>query len=175
MAFDFAPGIYRATEYLPGHEAQVGPDQLVLIRTDGEFAPASVLLPSKNVNNQWRFQMPGFKIPPTAVSWAKSLDKLTHEGFYRLKEEFRFGESGRWVENAIVQLGYSRKAEPILFIAQRRSPTEHNDLWFSDRGVRITPEQVRSLLEPLAWYQEPERKAETPAESPAESPVAPVN
>ena len=62
MSFKYEPGIYRTSKYLPGFEAQIGPDQLVLIRTDGEFAPASVLLPVTNTNNQWRFQMPGVKI-----------------------------------------------------------------------------------------------------------------
>lgn len=162
MAFAYEPGIYRTIEYLPGHEAQVGPDQLVLIRTDGEFAPASVLLPVRNEFNQWKFQMPGIKIPPTATSWGESLVKLRHEGFYRLTREFTFGEKGRWVENAIVQLGYTRKAEPILFIAQRRSPITNNELWFSDKGVKIEPNEVDSLLAPLAWFQEPER-AGTPA------------
>lgn len=160
MAVTLEPGIYRTSEYLPGHEAQVGPDQLVLVRTDGEFAPASVLLPVNNIHNQWRFQMPGIKIPETAKSWTESLGKLKHEGFYRLTREFTFGDKGKWIENAIVQLGYTRKAEPILFIAQRRSPLTNNELWFSDRGVKIEADQVDELLQPLAWYQEPEKKGE---------------
>lgn len=162
MAFEYEPGIYKTSEYLPGHEAQIGPDQLVLIRTDGEFAPASVLLPVNNVHNQWRFQMPGIKIPATSLSWGESLKKLRHEGFYRLTREFSFGEKGKWIENAIVQLGYSRKGEPILFIAQRRSPLTNNELWFSDRGVKIEEKDVEELLVPLAWYQEPEKKKDEP-------------
>lgn len=158
MAIELEPGIYRTSEYLPGHEAQVGPDQLILIRTDGEFAPASVLLPVNNIHNQWRFQMPGIKIPDTAKSWADSLIKLKHEGFYRLLNEFTFGDKGKWIENAIVQLGYTRKAEPILFIAQRRAPLTGNELWFSDRGVKIEDQNVDDILAPLAWYQEPEKK-----------------
>jgi len=159
MAFAYEPGIYKSSEYLPGHEAQVGPDQLVLIRTDGEFAPASVLLPIRNENNQWRFQMPGIKIPPTSQSWGESLVKLRHEGFFRLTREFTFGESGKWIENAIVQLGYTKKAEPILFIAQRRNPITNNELWFSDKGVKIELGAVDTLLSPLAWFQEPEKSS----------------
>jgi len=157
MAFVYEPGIYKTSEYLPGHEAQVGPDQLVLIRTDGEFAPASVLLPIRNEHNSWRFQMPGIKIPPTAQSWGKSLIKLKHEGFFRLTREFTFGDNGRWIENAIVQLGYTRKAEPILFIAQRRNPLTNNELWFSDKGVKVDAAELDALIAPLAWYQEPEK------------------
>lgn len=166
MAFEYGPGIYKTTKYLPGHEAQVGPDQLILIRTDGEFAPASVLLPINNVHNRWRFQMPGIKIPDTAVGWGESLLKLKHEGFFRLTREFTFGERGRWVENAIVQLGYTRNADPILFIAQRRNPLTNNELWFSDKGVKIDFDQVEGLLEPLAWFEEPAKQPEPKKDGP---------
>ncbi len=154
---DLQPGIYKTTKYLPEHEAQVGPNQLVLIRTDGEFAPASVLLPVRNEHNQWQFGMPGIKIPPTSLNWAESLEKVPHEGFYRLLEEFSFGDTGKWLVNAVVQLGYTREADPILFIAQRRRPLVSNDLFFSDKGVKVSLEQAERMLEPLAWYQEPEK------------------
>lgn len=154
---EYTPGIYKTTKYLPGHEAEIAPNLLVLIRTDGDFAPASVLLPVMNENNQWRFSMPGTKIPPASLNWFETLEKIPHEGFYRLTEEFTFGDEGRWLKNAIVQLGYTKAAEPILFIAQRRTPLVSNDLWFSDKGVKITMEQAEKMLEPLAWYQEPEK------------------
>ncbi len=165
MAFTYEPGIYRTTKYLPGQEAQVGPDSLILIRTDGEFAPASVLMPVSNTNNQWRFQMPGIAIPSASLNWGETLVKLKHEGFYRLTREFTFGEKGKWINNAIVQLGYTRKAEPILFIAQRRTPLTSNELWFSDKGVKLEDEDVDldELLQPLAWYQEPEKKKDESA------------
>jgi hypothetical protein len=54
-----------------------------------------------------------------------------------------------------VQLGYTRNAEPILFIAQRRSPLTNNDLYFSDKGVKIHLEEIDGMIESLAWYQEP--------------------
>ncbi len=159
MAFQFKPGIYKTTKFLPGHEATVAPNMLVLLRTDGEFAPASVLLPVNNTNNQWRFQMPGVKVPASSFGWGSSLVKLPHEGFYRLTREFSFGDTGKWLVNAIVQLGYTRAAEPILFIAQRRSPLVSNDLFFSDKGVKIELEQANDMLEALTWYQEPEKAA----------------
>jgi hypothetical protein len=164
MAIQFEPGIYRTTKYLPGQEALVGPDQLILIRTDGEFAPASVLLPVSNTHNQWRFQMPGVKVPPTSLNWGQTLVKLPHEGFYRLKREHTFGDSGKWIKNAIVQLGYTRKGEPILFIAQRRSPLANNELWFSDKGVRVEFDELDAMVEALAWFQEPEKRASTKKE-----------
>lgn len=161
MASIYQPGIYKTTKALPEHEPTIQPGMLILIRTDGDFAPASVLTPVQNIQNQWRFQMPGIKVPTRDYGWADSLVKLPHEGFYRLTREFTFGDKGKWIENAIVQLGYTRKAEPILFIAQRRSPLTSNELWFSDKGVKIESDQVDEMLQPLAWYQEPEKKDST--------------
>ncbi len=158
MAFEYKPGIYKTTKFLPNHETDVQPGKLVLIRTDGEFAPASVLVPVRNENNQWQFQMPGIKIPTNSLNWGASLVKIPHEGFYRLLREMTFGDSGRWLKNAIVQLGYTNKAEPILFIAQRRSPLATNDLFFADKGVKVDLDDLDSLLEPLAWYQEPAKR-----------------
>ena len=151
MAFQYQPGIYKTTKFLPGHEATVAPNMLILIRTDAEFAPASVLLPVNNIQNQWRFQMPGVKIPSASFGWGESLVKLPHEGFYRLTREFTFGDSGRWLKNAIVQLGYTRGGDPILFIAQRRSPLVSNDLFFSDKGVKVEFNELEKMIEALTW------------------------
>ncbi len=155
---DYEPGIYKTTKFLPGFENAIAPDMLVLIRTDGDFAPASVLTPVRNEHNSWRFQMPGIKIPPNSLNWFSTLRKVPREGFYRLTREFTFGEGGRWTTGAIVQLGYTNRAEPILFIAQRRSPLVANDLWFSDKGVKVTLEECEEMLERLAWYDEPEAR-----------------
>ncbi|MGB1699691.1 MAG: hypothetical protein ACPHRO_07050 [Nannocystaceae bacterium] len=53
-----------------------------------------------------------------------------------------------------MQLGYTNAGEPILFIAQRRNPLLSNDLWFSDKGVKIALDDIEGLLEPMSWYQE---------------------
>lgn len=160
MSTQYEPGIYKTTKYLPGHEAEVAPEQLILIRTDGEFAPASVLLPVRNEHNQWHFRMPGIKIPSTSLNWRDTLMTLPREGFYRLNREFRFGDNGVWPQDSLVQLGYNQRADPILFIAQRRAPLVSNDLFFSDKGVKIELEDVAELLSPLFCYQEPAKKAE---------------
>jgi hypothetical protein len=159
---EFEPGIYKTTKYLPGQEAQVGPDLMVLIRTDGEFAPASVLLPNNNTNNQWFFSMPGIKVPSTSFGWASTLKKLPHEGFYRLKREMTFGDDAKWLVNGIVQLGYNRQGDPILFIATRRNPLTSNSLWFSDKGVKVELDEIHDICEPLAWAQEPDKKKDGP-------------
>jgi hypothetical protein len=63
-------------------------------------------------------------------------------------------DGGEWPKSAMVQLGYTRSADPILFIGQVRSQLAENDLWFSDKGVGVTRDQL-ALLEPLQIYAEP--------------------
>ena len=53
-----------------------------------------------------------------------------------------------------MQLGFTRTGDPILFIAQVRAQLQENDLYFSDRGVGVTAEQL-ALLEPVQVFAEP--------------------
>jgi hypothetical protein len=63
-------------------------------------------------------------------------------------------EGGEWPKGALVQLGYNRNGDPILFIAQARAQLDENDLFFSDRGVGIPREQL-TILEQLQVLVEP--------------------
>lgn len=150
----YEDGIYRSTKYLPRSESLVGPNQLVLIRTDAEFAPASVLLPNANEHNQWNFSIPGIMLTDEADDWGRSLKRLPHEGFYRLNKEMVFGPDNKWLVGAIMQLGYNRRGEPLLFIAQRRKPLVENDLFFASKGTKVDDEWLDEL-EPLAWHSTP--------------------
>ncbi|MEM7153007.1 MAG: hypothetical protein AAF799_09195 [Myxococcota bacterium] len=132
------------------------PGSLALVRTDGEFAPISLLMPSSNHNNRWRFQNPGERLE-ASDSRLDTLIRVPHEGFYRTTRELLFGTDGLWTAGAIVQLGYDVEGAPLIFIAQYRM---HSDsLFFSDKGIRITREQLK-WLEPLNWYEHPEDPAE---------------
>jgi hypothetical protein len=62
-------------------------------------------------------------------------------------------EGGSWPKGTLVQLGYTKAADPILFIAQQRAQMDENDLFFSDKGVGITREQL-AVLEPLSVFIE---------------------
>ena len=96
--------------------------------------------------NRWHFH--GAGIPFRGLSWADSLAKLPAEGFYMLRKALDF-DGGSWPKGALVQLGYTKTGDPILFIAQLRAPLEENDLFFTDRGVGITREQL-AILEAAA-------------------------
>jgi len=69
-----------------------------------------------------------------------------------LKRELSF-DGGTWPKGALVQLGYTKSADPILFIGQVRTKLDENDLWFSDRGVGIPREQM-SILDSIVVFQE---------------------
>jgi hypothetical protein len=144
-------GLYRTTKPLPDHESAVTAGLLVYFHNHSDSGLPVVIPPEHNVLNRWHFHGPG--IPFRGLSWADSLVKLPAEGFYMLRKALSF-DGGEWPKSALVQLGYTRSADPILFIGQVRSQLAENDLWFSDRGVGVTRDQL-ALLEPLQIYAEP--------------------
>ena len=78
---------------------------------------------------------------------------LPSEGFYSLRKGLDF-DGGSWPKGTLVQLGYTRTGDPILFIGQIRAQLEENDLWFSDKGVGVSRDQL-ALLEQLQVFAEP--------------------
>lgn len=139
-------GLYRTTKPLPGHEDKVPAGTLVYFHNHSESGPLpSVLTPDHNIHNRWHFHGP--PITFRGLDWAGSLQKVPEEGFFTLRKELPFPDgSGSWPKNALVQLGYTRQADPILFMARVRSRLDENDLFFSDKGLKITRDQL-SLLE----------------------------
>jgi hypothetical protein len=144
-------GLYRTTKPLPEHEAEVPAGILVYFHNHSDSGLPVVIAPDHNVMNRWHFH--GAGIPFRGLSYADSLMKLPAEGFYTLRKQLDF-EGRSWPKSTLVQLGYTRNADPILFIAQVRASLEENDLFFSDRGVGITREQM-GILEPCEVYIEP--------------------
>ena len=144
-------GLYRTTKALPGYEEQVPAGALVYFHNHSDSGLPQVIPADHNIHNRWHFHGPGiaFRSP----SWAESLQKMPAEGFYMLRRELSF-EGGSWPKGTLVQLGYTRTADAILFIGQVRDNLEENDLFFSDRGVGITRDQL-ALLDALNVYQEP--------------------
>jgi hypothetical protein len=146
-------GLYRTTKPLSGNEERVPAGTLVYFHNHSDSGLPQVLAPDHNVLNRWHFHGPGIEF--RGLSWAQTLERVPDEGFYVLKREIQLDGSNRWLKNAIVQLGYTRQAEPILFIAQERARLDENDLFFSDKGLKITLDQARSILEWAPIYREP--------------------
>ena len=124
---------------------------LVYFHNHSDAGLPVVIAPDHNILNRWHFHGEG--IPFRGLAWADSLVRLPAEGFYMLRKGLDF-DGGSWPKATLVQLGYTRDGDPILFIAQQRAELDENDLFFSDRGVGIAREQL-ALLEALNVYVEP--------------------
>jgi hypothetical protein len=148
-------GLYRATKALPGNEDKVPAGTLVYFHNHSSNSGPlpSVIPPDHNVHNRWHFHQEGAIENIRSPSWVESLEKVPEQSFYTLRRELTF-DGGSWPKGAIVQLGYTRTAEPILFIARVRATLAENDLFFSDKGVGIKRDQL-SILEPAVIYSEP--------------------
>ncbi len=147
-------GLYRTPRALPGHEERVPAGSIIYFHNHSEGQPAlpSVIPPDHNIHNRWHFHGPAIE-SLRAPSWVEALEKVPTEGFYTLRRELTF-EGGSWPKGAIVQLGYTKQADPILFIARVRASLAENDLFFADKGVGIKRDQL-SILEPAVVYSEP--------------------
>jgi len=137
------PGLYRTTVAHPIESETIPAGRLVYVgkKPDGPF----VVVPHFNEKNRWFWRDP--TVPLTDETWASTLKALPAEGFYTLPETLTFEGGGKWLQNAIVQLGYDQAGNGIAFVAERRDTYEENALFFSDRGKRIEDD----LLARLVW------------------------
>ena len=78
--------------------------------------------------------------------WAQTLISLPSEGFYNLPQSIETGDGGRWVKNAIVQLGYNQEGQGIIFVAEQHDSEERNVLVFSERGMIVDDTLLRKLI-----------------------------
>lgn len=139
------PGLYRTTQALPGHETTIPAGALVYVGKPNNGGTVFVVRPGRNDKNRWFWGEP--TTPLRSPTWGQSLKKLRNEGFYTLPEDIVLEGGGKWLKNAIVQLGYNEQGQGILFIAERRDGDSTNALFFSDRGMVISD----ALLARLTW------------------------
>ncbi len=139
------PGLYRSTQALPGHESEFPADTLVYVGERPNGGGTFVVRPGQNRNNRWFWGDP--TTPLRSPTWGRTLKRLPSEGFYTLPEAINLENGGRWLKNAIVQLGYNPKGQGIIFVAERHDGVEENVLKFSDRGMLVNDD----LLERLQW------------------------
>jgi hypothetical protein len=136
-------GLYRTTAPMPGQEEAFPSGVLVFIgdKSGSRF----VVRPRQNRNNRWFWNEP--TTPMRSPTWGRTLKKLPSEGFYTLPDELSFDGGGRWLKNAIVQLGYNAEGQGIIFVGETRSTSQENALFFSDQGMLVSDE----LLDRLVW------------------------
>jgi hypothetical protein len=139
------PGLYRTTQPLPGHEQEFPAGVLIYLGQSQNGGSKFVVRPAQNRNNRWYWGEP--TTPLRSPSWAKTLRRLPSEGFYTLPRTLELEGGGRWLEHAIVQLGYNAEGRGIVFIAERRDEEDANALFFSDQGLSVDD----TVLEQLVW------------------------
>lgn len=139
------PGLYRTTRPYPGHEETIPAGVVVYVGVSPNGGLPFVVRPGSNRHNRWFWGEP--TIPLRAVSWSESLTRLPTEGFYTLPETLDFDSGGRWLENAIVQLGYNGEGRGIIFVGEQLEGADQNVLAFGDSGRVIDD----SLLFKLRW------------------------
>jgi len=139
------PGLYRTTQAMPGHEEDFPAGVLVYIGQSQNGGGKFVVRPADNRRNRWFWRDP--TTPLRSPTWARTLKQLPSEGFYTLPDTIEFDGGGRWIKNAVVQLGYNEKGQGILFVGEWRDDAQENVLNFSDRGLLIADE----LLARLNW------------------------
>lgn len=129
---------------MPGNAEAFPADVLVFVgqRPDGT---RFIVRPGNNKRNRWFWGDPTTPLP--SDGWIWTLKALPSEGYYTLPETIEFGQGGRWVKNAIVQLGYNEAGRGIIFVAEEREAENANALFFSDRG-RIIED---AFLDKLSW------------------------
>ena len=139
------PGLYRTTQPMPGHEETFPAGVLVYVGQPQNGGVKFVVRPGQNRNNRWFWGEP--TTPLRSPTWAKTLKSLPPEGFYTLPDAIEFDGGGRWLKNAIVQLGYNEQGQGIIFVAEQREGDDHNALFFSDRGMMVDD----AMLDRLIW------------------------
>lgn len=138
------PGLYRTTEPMPGHEESFPEGVLVYLGQSQNGGGRFVVRPAENRRNRWFWRDPVTSL--RSASWAQTLKALPSEGFYTLPESLEFEGGGRWIKNAIVELGYDATGRGILFVAEWREDGEENALYFSDRGLLASDELLARLI-----------------------------
>jgi hypothetical protein len=139
------PGLYRTTQPMPGQEAAFPSGVLVYLGQPKNGGVKFIVRPGDNRNNRWFWGEP--TTPLRSPTWAKTLKPLRSEGYYTLPDIIELDGGGRWLKNAIVQLGYNGSGEGIIFVAEQRETEQSNALYFSDKGIKVNDD----LLEKLVW------------------------
>ncbi len=135
-------GLYKTEAPLPGKEEWVRENLLVYFHNHSQQGPPLLLLPAANSDNRWTFHDKGYLIRDP--DYVDDLAPLKAEGFYVLSEAIYLSHEEMIPEQTLVQLGYNRAADPILFLAE----FEGNGVQFPNSGLKCTLE-IFDLLEPV--------------------------
>ena len=135
---DYPPcGLYRTTTRL----GDIPPGKLVYFHNHGDPSPG-VYLPREWRQNRVVFHDDGVMVP--GAWWAATLDPLSPEGFYRVREAFACCDKNcrSFVVDQLLQLGYNADAEPVLFVPE----VIDGALVVPDEGNRIDRSRITHMV-----------------------------
>jgi hypothetical protein len=147
-------GLYRTGQSLSGHDEHVGEGRLVYFHNHSEQGPPLVLTPHANSHNRWQFHDRGFLVEDEA--FLDALIALKPEGFYINTEHLHISREEIIPPHSLLQLGYNREADSILFVAR----FEGNTISFPSEGYSFSSPDIQKVLEP-AGFAFPRPKAES--------------
>ncbi len=162
MAANPSCGLYRTLFALPGAEKAVPAGALVYFHDHSEHGTPVVILPERAVDNRWQFSGEGHSIADER--WPTTLVQLRKEGFYRAGTSLSLPGGRKLPEGLLVQLGYTRRGESVVFPGELASGTV---IRFRSRGLMVTDLQADSLVR--AGFKLMGRSPKTPAAAPASS------
>ncbi len=140
-----ACGLYRTGIALPGHEEQVGDSDLVYFHNHSDQGPPMVLTPHANEHNRWKFHDRGWSVD--SPEFVEAMVALKPEGLYICAHHLHVTREEIIPERTLVQLGYNRSGESILFVGR----FEGNAITFPDSGYSFRSPEIQERLEPVTF------------------------
>lgn len=130
-------GLYRTVLPLPGNEAQVPAQRLVLFHPASDSGVPAVVLPNGLTDNRWAFGNRGFAV--NDARWPETLVALPPQGFYTLKTDLTLTETVKLPAGVLVQLGYTQQGDGVLFPGYL---IPGNTIQFEKTGARVSDLQL---------------------------------
>lgn len=145
-------GLYRTGIALPGNEERVAAGILVFFHNHSDQGPPIVLTPHANEHNRWSFHDRGWSVEDDA--FLAALIALKPEGLYVNVEHIHITREEIIGERTLMQLGYNRQGDSILFVGR----FEGNTISFPSQGYSFASPDIQNNLEP-AGFNVPTTKA----------------
>jgi hypothetical protein len=135
-------GLYVTGIALEGKEEAIAAGRLVYFHNHSRQGPPIVLLPDKNTHNRWTFADQGFLVDGAgAHAFMADLHARPKQGFYVATAKIEV-PGGEIPPRLLLQLGYNRRGEVILFPAQAHG----NGLQFPEKGFRFADTGILASL-----------------------------
>ncbi len=142
-------GLYRTGVSLVGQENEVPANVLISFHNHSDQGTPMVQLPHRNEHNTWAFHDRGWGVKDPG--FLRAMISLKPQGFYVVSGNHLHVSAEEIIpENTLVQLGYNRAADSILFIGNR----QNNAIVFAETGYRFENPDVQDVLKSVSLSRE---------------------